>query len=97
MVFVFAPFMIGMSMRNVSSSTNFSKIPTLFDRAGFMSLISSFQHLFASLGAILASKILYETEHHYLANMDYVAVIALCLFFATIPLIAITEGLRQKK
>lgn len=96
-IFLFAPFMIGMSMRNVSSSTNFSKMPTLFDRAGFMSLISCFQHLFSSLGAILSSKILYETKEHYLENMDYIAIISLILFFITIPLVGITEKLTNSK
>ena len=90
-VIVFAPFMVGMSIRNVSSSANFSKVPTQFDRAGFMSLSSCFQHLFSSAGALLASKLLYESKDGYIANMEYVGVISLVLFILSVPLVYIIE------
>jgi predicted MFS family arabinose efflux permease len=90
-VYIFAPFMIGMSIRNVSSSTNFSKVPSLYDRAGFMSLNSCFQHFFSSIGSLLASYIIYETPAGYLANMPYLAVLSLVLFTLTIPLTYLIE------
>ena len=55
---IFAPFMIGMAMRNVSNYTLYSKVPALHERAGFMSVISCIQHLASAFGAILTSLIL---------------------------------------
>ena len=90
-VVVFAPFMIGMSIRNVSSSTNFSKVATPHDRAGFMSLSSCFQHFFSAIGSMFASCLIYETSSGSLANMEYIAIIAFILFVATIPLTYLIE------
>ena len=61
-VILCAPFMIGMAIRNVSNYTLFSKIPSLNDRAGFMSIISCVQHLASSLGAIATSLIVIENN-----------------------------------
>ena len=91
LIITFTPFMVGMSIRNVASFANSTKIPTPFDRAGFMSLISCFQHLFSSIGAILSASILLETADGMIANMDVIGIISLILFFATIPFIALTE------
>lgn len=90
-VVVFAPFMVGMSMRNVSSSANFSKVPSSHDRAGFMSLSSCFQHFFSSLGSMFASFVIYEAQDGSLVNMSYLGIIALCLFMLTIPLTYLIE------
>ncbi len=87
---IFAPFMIGMAMRNVSSFTLYSKVPTLRDRAGFMSIISCFQHLASALGAILAALILVEVNDQ-LKNMEIVAIIASILFIMAPFILSIIE------
>lgn len=74
-----APFMIGMSIRNVANYTLLSKVPSLSDRAGFMSIVSCVQHLASSLGSISASMIITQ-EHNQLKYMDIVSFIALLLF-----------------
>lgn len=76
---IFVPFMIGMGVRNVSNFTLYSKVATLRDRAGFMSIISCSQHLASSLGAVLAALILAEVNGQ-LKNMEIVAIIASILF-----------------
>ncbi len=85
-VAIFAPFMIGMSIRNVSNYTLFSKVPSLGDRAGFMSIISCIQHIASSFGAILTSMILVNEPNGYLKHMDKAAIIAIILFLI-VPLI----------
>ncbi len=76
-----APFMIGMAIRNVSNYTLLSKVPSLNDRAGFMSVVSCIQHLASSIGAVSASLIISQ-ENNQLKYMDIVALIALILFLA---------------
>lgn len=83
---IFAPFMIGMSIRNVANYTLLSKIPNIHDRAGFMSVVSCIQHLSCSAGAILTSAILVNTDNNILENMDIAAIIASVLFLI-IPII----------
>ncbi len=85
-IIIFAPFMIGMAVRNVSNYTLFSKIANLNDRAGFMSVISCIQHLASSAGAILTSIILVNGVNGKLENMNIVAIISATLFLV-IPLI----------
>jgi predicted MFS family arabinose efflux permease len=82
---IFSPFMIGMAVRNVSNYTLFSKVPSLNDRAGFMSIISCVQHLGASIGSFITSIIL-VSENNQLKYMDVIAIIAAALFLI-IPLI----------
>jgi predicted MFS family arabinose efflux permease len=78
-VILCAPFMIGMAIRNVSNYTLFSKIPSLNDRAGFMSIISCVQHLASSLGAIATSLIVIENNEK-LQYMDIATMVAIVLF-----------------
>ena len=87
-VVIFAPFMIGMAIRNVSNYTLFSKVPSLNDRAGFMSVISCIQHLACSAGAIATSLILADGINGQLKYMNVSAWIALSLFLI-VPLILI--------
>jgi predicted MFS family arabinose efflux permease len=88
---IFTPFMVGMSVRNIASFTNASMIPTMFDRAGYMSLVSCFQHIFSSIGAALSAAILVEIPSGEILNVEYIGIISLVLFSLTIPLIHYTE------
>lgn len=80
--YLFAPFMIGMAIRNVSNYTLFSKIPSLNERAGFMSVLSCIQHLASSVGAVATSIIVTETNNQ-LVYMDVAAMVASVLFLTT--------------
>lgn len=76
---IFPPFMIGMAVRNVSNFTLYSKVASLNDRAGFMSVISCVQHIASSFGAVLTSLILVEANGE-LQHIGIVAIIASGLF-----------------
>lgn len=82
MIILFAPFMVGMAIRNVSNYTLYSKVPSLNDRAGFMSVISCVQHIASSFGAILTSMILTTDARGHLENNEWVALVALILFLS---------------
>ncbi len=84
-IILYAPFMIGMAIRNVSNYTLFSKIPSLNDRAGFMSVISCIQHIASSAGAIATSLIVTKANNK-LQYMDIATIIAIILFII-VPLI----------
>ena len=92
-ILVFALFMVGMSIRNVTNSAVNSKVPSSHDRAGFMSFTSGISHLFSSLGSGLSSVILvYSSGSGLLINMDIVAIIACILFAISVLLTYILES-----
>lgn len=88
--YLFAPFMVGMAIRNVSNYTLFSKIPSLNERAGFMSILSCIQHLASSVGAVATSIIVTETNNK-LVFMDVSAMLASMLFLVTPFILKIIE------
>jgi predicted MFS family arabinose efflux permease len=94
-IIIFAPFMIGMAIRNVSNYTIFSKVAHLNDRAGFMSVISCIQHLASSLGAIITSFIIIEQDNQ-LQYMDIAAMIAVILFLIVPFILTKVEKLQGK-
>jgi len=69
----FMLFMFAMGMRNVSSTTLATKIPTPQERAGFMSLFSCVQGAAMSLGAFLSTDVLTENADHSLNGMSKLA------------------------
>ena len=94
---LFPPFMVGMAIRNVSNFTLYSKVASSHDRAGFMSVISCVQHIASSLGAVLASFILVDTDGK-LQNMEITAIIAGTLFLvAPFILNRIEKHIARKK
>jgi predicted MFS family arabinose efflux permease len=71
---LFALFMFGMALRNVSNQTMVSKVPAMHERAGFMSMISATTHIASATGAFIASQILVVgPDQHQLVHMDRVA------------------------
>ena len=89
---IFPMFMIGMSIRNVSSYTLFSKVPSLSERAGFMSMISCVQHLACSAGSVLASAILVNQPSAKLENINIVVIISILAFLVVPYLFKIIEN-----
>lgn len=55
---IFVGFMVANSLRNVSVQTLSTKVPTVPERARFMSLQSMTQHMFCALGAFASSEML---------------------------------------
>jgi predicted MFS family arabinose efflux permease len=55
---IFVGFMVANGLRNVSVQTLSTKVPSVDERARFMSLQSMTQHLFCALGAFTSSQIL---------------------------------------
>jgi predicted MFS family arabinose efflux permease len=94
LVFIF--FMIALSSRNVAHSTLASKVPASSERARFMSLQSTVQHLASSLGAILSARMLTELPDGKLAGMPLVALCSMTLT-ALLPLVVhrVERGVRS--
>lgn len=77
LLIIFMIFMCGMSMRNVSMHTLASKVPSLYDRASYMAVMSSVQHSASAIGAFLASMILSTSHNATLKHMPLVASLAM--------------------
>ena len=95
-IILFAPFMIGMAIRNVSNYTAFSKVATLGERAGFMSIISCIQHLASTCGSGFASEFLTISDEGKLVNMNIIAMIAIGLFLIVPIILSRIEKLHEK-
>jgi predicted MFS family arabinose efflux permease len=96
---IFVTFMTSMALRNVSLNTLSSRVPMPHERARFMSLQSSVQHIAAAIGAMLSSRLLHELPDHRLAGMSGVATFSIVLAFALPVFLSLVEhnlGLRHK-
>ncbi len=78
---IFMVFMVGMALRNVAQQTLASKVPAPSERAGFMSVQSSVQHMSCALGAYVSSRILYDIPGQGLGGIRETALLASLLFF----------------
>lgn len=76
---LFISFMVFGTFRNVSMQTLSSKVPLPHERAGFMSLQSSLQHLAMAAGGILSSRILTTSSVGKLEGMEETVVVSSCL------------------
>jgi len=85
-VMFFVLFMFAMGMRNVSSTTLATKIPSPGERAGFMSLFTCVQGIGMSVGAFAATRALTENADHSLNGMDRLALasVGFSLFVPTL-------------
>lgn len=82
----FMLFMFALGMRNVSSTTLATKIPSPQERAGFMSLFSCMQGIGMASGAFLSTRLLTEAPDKSLVGMPHIAMMAMALSFA-VPLL----------
>ena len=71
---VFVLFMGGMSIRNVSMSSLSTRVPRGDQRAGYMSLQSTAQHVSSATGAFVSSRLLHEAPGGRLAGIATVSV-----------------------
>ncbi len=98
---IFILFMASGSMRGVSLQTLNSKVPRLEERAGFMSALSSVQHLFAGiaqfLAAALTTQIADGPDRGKLIGMPTAAVIAIGFAVAgTVLIWVVDRGVRLR-
>lgn len=89
---VFVMFTGMVCLRNVSATTEASKLPAPHERAAFMSLFSSVQHLGNGIGALLASAILSTGPEGDLINMKWVGLLSIVMALFQ-PLLLV--GIRQ--
>lgn len=79
LLLIFIMFMGMVCFRNVSAMTEASKLPKPYERAAFMSLLSSIQHLGNGVGALLASAVLTTGPDGSLQNMQWVGLLSIMM------------------
>src|SRR5262249_2426370 len=84
-------FMGGMSIRNVCMSSLSTRVPRGDQRAGYMSLQSTAQHLSSATGAFLSSKLLHEAPGGRLAGISTVSMASAVLAVGLPPLLTIID------
>jgi predicted MFS family arabinose efflux permease len=90
-VLIFAAFMVAQTTRNVALTTLLSRVPDPQERAGFMSVQSTVQHLAAAAGAILSSRILHDGPEGMILGVPGLALFAIVLALVTPPLVFLVE------
>jgi predicted MFS family arabinose efflux permease len=85
---VFVLFMGGMSVRNVSMSSLSTRVPRADQRAGYMSLQSTAQHISSATGAFVSARLLHELPGGRLAGVSKVSMLSAALALALPPLLA---------
>jgi predicted MFS family arabinose efflux permease len=90
---IFVLFMAAMSTRNVSLTSLTTRVPRPHERAGYMSLQSTAQHLSSAAGAVLSARLLRADQGLAgpLAGIDTVAALALGLGLTLPPLLAVID------
>ena len=86
---LFVGFMVGMSIRNVCMGSLSTRVPrTPDERAGYMSLQSTAQHISSSLGAFASSRLLSDGPGGRLIGMPRLAMLSVALAPTLPPLLA---------
>jgi len=89
---IFVGFMFAMSIRNLSYNTLTTKVPEPKERAAFMSVQSSIQHLASAAGAIGSSFLLRERANGSLDGMAKVALLSITVGLCLPPMLFVVEG-----
>lgn len=98
LLIIFTMFTGMVCFRNVSATTEASKLPKPYERAAFMSLFSSVQHLGNGIGALLASAILTTGSEGNLENMKWVGCLSIVMaLFQPVALILIRQSRTPQK
>lgn len=93
---LFVCFMSAMGVRNVSYNTLATKVPGPGERAQFMSIQSTIQHLSTSFGALLSSKLLFDVEGHKLGGVSRIAWLSIGVT-ALLPLLLFSVESRVRR
>lgn len=95
---IFVMFMGTACFRNVSATTEASKLPAPHERAAFMSMLSSMQHIGNGVGALAASAMLTMDSEGRMVHMEWVGLLALVMaLFQPICLVLIRRSSRWQK
>ena len=86
---VFVVFMGGMSVRNIAMTSLATRVPRADQRAGFMSLQSTAQHMSSATGAFVSSRLLHEIPGGKLSGIATVSTISAVLALGLPPLLAV--------
>lgn len=86
---IFVGFMAAMSIRNVALTTLSTRVPPPADRAGFMSLQSTAQHLSSAAGAFLSARFLHDGAGGRLEGIDHVALFAMAVALTLPPMLMV--------
>jgi len=86
---VFVLFMGGMSVRNIAMTSLATRVPRAGQRAGYMSLQSTAQHMSSATGAFLSSRLLHEAPGGRLSGIATVSTISAVLALGLPPLLAV--------
>jgi predicted MFS family arabinose efflux permease len=89
---IFPAFMIGNSLRNVSTSTLSSRVPAPAERARFMSTQSAVQHLASALGAVLSTQLLTEEPDGTLGGVRTLAFFSISVALALPVFLLLVDG-----
>ena len=76
--FLFIGFMLATSFRNISYNTLVSRVPRSHERAGFMSVQSSVQHISSASGAFLSANFL-TSNSNQLIGIDKLGSVAIAM------------------
>jgi predicted MFS family arabinose efflux permease len=85
---LFVGFMLAMSVRNVAMVSLSSRVPRADQRAGYMSLQSTAQHVSSATGAFVSSQLLHDAPGGRLDGIDTVSWLAFTFAIALPPLLA---------
>lgn len=93
---MFMGFMFAMGLRNVAYNTLATKVPLPTERARFMSIQSSVQHLASAAGAFLSARMLDVSADGALVGMERIAAVTIALTLA-LPLLLRTVENRVRR
>jgi predicted MFS family arabinose efflux permease len=87
-VIVFVLFMAAMSIRNVAMSSLSTRVPRGDQRAGYMSLQSTAQHVSSATGAFVSSRLLHEAPGGRLQGIATISIMSALLAVGLPPMLA---------
>jgi predicted MFS family arabinose efflux permease len=85
---VFVVFMGAMSIRNVAMSTLSTRVPRGDQRAGYMSLQSTAQHVSSATGAFVSTRLLHDAPGGRLQGIATVSILSAVLALGLPPMLA---------
>jgi predicted MFS family arabinose efflux permease len=92
---LFIIFMSAMSMRNVSLNSLSTRVPRNHERAAFMSLQSTAQHLSSAFGSFVAARLLHSNPNGRLDGVSRISTLSLALA-CTLPPMLLFIGRRVR-
>lgn len=97
LVVVFAVFMVAQTTRNVAMTTLLSRVAAPSERAAFMSVQSTVQHIASAAGAFVSSQILRDGPGGTTVGMPALSLFAIALAVATPPLVLRVERQLERR